>query len=551
MKYMINKQGGFAVVYGLIILMIATVGGTSILFMTMKDRVAGADYAGMRSSSEGAIAACKAFEGQCLTAPDVTLATLKNYIGDHSYKWLLGASAANANSEQKIKFYDGTNAPSYSAQILGYDSVNSFIVIKGTGYDGMGGKKTAIASYQLGGLVYGGAPSTPFGYSLFLGGAMENCNAATNVTGDVYLSLAGSTNPQHLNSSTVTINGNLKTAPSANKLNPSGGASGTLIITKNAFFQCPLEMGASINVQGKAGFTQGFTNFTYPIICGGDAYFIESSDFSCTNCHSQRCATGQSNKICYYKSPVTSGHFYGFQSKTSTSFTADQVAAALGMTASAENPDTVKIPTWGAGVVKLVHSNKDISNNDIPITVDSLLKWWDDQNNASKLYKNLWLVVQQDGNVKFGTGTGAQFTKKLIWITGDNILDGNTQWCDCTYNGASPSNTFIYVNGSGHLNNWGVPITKNFRGYIYVNSTSTSQQIFQFGANANFYGAINIEVGTYDLNTGPLNLICDPSAASELASIGIIRAPSAASLPAPGLSLVDLKIRPTMLSIQR
>jgi hypothetical protein len=544
MNHKNNSQGGFAIVYGLFILLTATIAGTAILFMTQKDHIASADYASTRSSSMAAMAALKAFEGQCSVDPGLTFAVLKKYIGNHDYKWFFGASADVANIEQKIDLTTSTIGPEYSARIVGFDSVNSLIVIEGIGYDGAGGKKKVIASYELGGLAMVTWPASSM-FGVFVGGSMENCNAPTNVTGDVYLSLSGTTTDQHLNSSATTITGNLKTGVSDKYLD----LSGNLTVTKNAFIQCRMQLNNVFTVNGKSGFGSPWAtkNWNQAFQLKDDAYFVPTTSWN----NAGKVNGPGTTKTVKYNSTGVAGNFTNFTKvANSPDMTDAQVATALGMTAGNENPDTVKIPVWETGVVKEVGGGSGIT-----YTVDSVLNWWNAQNSLGKLYKGAWLVVQQTGDVTMATGSGNQFTKKLIWITGNFMLDAAGKWFDCTYSGANASNTFIYVNGSGHLNAWGVPTDKNFRGYIYVNSSSTSYQIYQFGTNTHFYGAICQEKGVYDLNTGPLNLdfsagSAGQSALAELASMGLVVPPAAIGLPPPGLALYDLKVRPKLVSMQ-
>ncbi len=533
MKTKMSAHGGFAIVYGLAVLLIATISGTAILFLTQKDRSAGADYAGMRASSRAALAALKAFEGQCAIAPDTSLAILKRYISDHTYKWLLGPTAAVANTEQKIEFCGTSNGPKYSARIIGYDSVTSLITVEGIGYDGSGGKKKVTASYRLDGLKYAATPPKP-AFAAFLGGALQNVNDTVNITGDVYLSLLGDATSQHFNYG-GRITGNLKTRKTTDTMLD---ISDPLTVTGKAWMRCKLQPKDTFKILGKAAFEKGFQNFDKAIDVYGTSYFNQSSNLPSANC-----IIGHSNTVFYYDYAITSDRFTsGFSSKKSVS-SLMSLADSMGMSPNDERPDTVILPSALTDLALHV-SGGSVSAN----TVENL---WTNQRTAGKLYKDKWLVLQLDNDIT--GGGGGPFTKKVIIMTGNHSINAGVNWYDC----ADTSNTFIYITGTGLMNDFGVPDNKKFRGYIYVNSSSNV--IYKFGKNTTFYGAIcHAKGSSFNLNTGPkgtLNIIYGPgslgaSAVAELSNLGLIQQAGTTVFTTPGLNLADLKIRPSLLGIQ-
>ncbi len=526
MKNMINNHGGFAIVYGLVVLLLVTVSGTAILFLTQKDRVAVADYASIRSSSQAALAALKAFEGQCQKAPDTALAILKKYSSDHEYKWLLGSSSAVANIEQKILFGSGANAPKYSARILGFDEDNSFIIIEGIGYDGNGGKKKVVASYQLDGIVMS-VPAPIKVYGLYLGGTLGNCNSTVNITGDVYLSMDGSTNPQHFNQG-GTITGNLKTGNKSNVLD----ISSNLTVTGKAFIRCPLMCNNAFRVNDKAGFEKEINPLNQQMQLFGDAFFNSTYPSSWNS------NVNMNGHAVKYNPALPVAKFTNTSSATSAS--GIDIATELGMAPGDEYADSVIMPTWPGGVVKNVSGS--ISASDVET-------WWTQKQTAGKLYQNEWLVLELNGDVSMNGG--GPFAKKVIWITGSHVMNVNGNWYDC----ADGSITMIYVNGSGYINGLGVPANKKFRGYVFENSTSSNGISYQFGSNTTFYGAIHHGKGNFNLNSGPLNLVFNAgslgqTAIQELVDLGLIIPSGSTTVLPPGLNLVDLRIRPTMLGMQ-
>jgi hypothetical protein len=533
----INNRGGYAVVYGLFVLMLATVAGTAILFMTQKDHIASADYAGSRTSSIAAMAALKAFEGQCSANPTLTYAILQKYINNHNCKWLFGANTTVDNTQElKIDLTANTNGPEYSARIVGFDSVNSYIVIEGIGYDGSGGKKKVLASYELGGLNLTTVYSIP-GYGMYLGGSLTNSNAQINILGNVYLSMNGCGNCQHFNVG-GTITGDLKTASTSNYLMiPSTGA---LTVTGKAFIRCPMEVQAVFRVNDKAGFEMGYNNFTSTIQLYGNSYFNQTANFGSANC-----VVGHTTNLVRYNSAISLDRFStGFSARTSVTTTMS-LADSLGMTSGDESPYTVTMPSWGSGVVKDVAAGT--------YQVSDVTSWWTSQQTAGKLYQDEWLILRLTGAITMnGNGT---FYNRVIWLTnGYNInsygTPGYATWYDCD----DASNTMIYVTGTSVLDLWGVPNNKRFRGYIYFDSPNTSN-LKLGGDNTVINGAICYKQGAFNLNAGKLNIVYNngslgQSALQEYIDLGIIAPPGMAGTTPKRLDLVDFKIRPNLLGVQ-
>jgi hypothetical protein len=479
---MINQRKGFAIVYGLLILLFITITGTAILTLTRSDRDSASHYQSSLVATQAAQAALKAVEGQMANAPDTMAATLRKFLTNSKYKWFFGGSVADAYNFRVINL--GSNSK-YSAEILEFDSKNLLLTVEATGYDNVGSRKRLTALYKLDGLSSPSLKSIR-PYALYLGGALQNCNSPINIKGDVYLSMVSGSSPTQYFNNGGTIYGNLKTGTS-NSFGINSGAA--LTVTENAFIRCAMQPQDVFTVKGKAGFeNKGFSNFTSKFQLYGNSFFNNTNSFG-----SSGCVVGHGSNYVRYNSGMGSDRFTGFSSKASVS-SQMSLADSLGMTAGDDAADTVKLPTWDAGVVKNVSAGT--------YSVDDVILWWDDQNSLSKLYNGEWLVVQQTGNVQMLIGSGTTFTKKVIWITGNYTLDGNIGgsppggWYDCS----SVSHTLIYVNGNGHLNNWGVPSNKSFRGFIYVNSTYAYEQIYKFGTGTTINGAIEQAKGAFDLN---------------------------------------------------
>jgi len=539
MSTIYKNQRGFAIVYGLVVLVLATVAGTGLLVMTRQGRTGAGDYGNMRIVSQAALAACKACEGQFLDDPETALDILKKFKEDPSNKWLLGGPA-DAGSEQRVTLGSFTGASEYSACIVGFDETNYMIKIEGTGYGSNGGKKKVTAAYELQGLGRGNIPySMPFG--IFLGGQLENCNEPIHIDGDVYLSGKGLWGPdnQHFNQG-GTINGNFKTAVSTNYLD----IGQNLRITGNAFMQMGCWPNSGVfTVEGKAGFTYNFKNMNGSLSLKDDAYFRPTSNLPSANK-----VVGTAGHTVKYRPPATADRFTGFGTETSVAglLTTD-IANDLGMTTADELPMGYKLPTWGAGVVESVageNYNGDLS----AATVEN---YWTTHRDNGTLFQNEWLVMQLTHNIKI---TGGDFTRKAIWITGDYQLDGNGNFFNCS----DESNTLIIVNGSGNISSMGPPNNGNFRGAIYVNTSYDYAMIYQFGSNSNFYGAIHHASETkFNINSGGADtarvLLTHPlaqTAMQEIVNTGIILSPGLTTPPERELALLDIKIRPRLLCMQ-
>jgi hypothetical protein len=487
-----NKREGFAIVYGLIALLCVMSFGTAILFMVRSDRESAAHYKSSQSALQAANAALKAVEGQLANAPDTSVAILRKFLNNSNYKWFFGKTVADASVSQVVKL--GSDGSKYSAKIVAFDSTNSILTIEAVGYDGMGGKKRVTAIYKLSGLS---VPSyKPFrSYGLFLNGILQNCNSPINIKGDVYLSLNGG-GPQHFNQG-GTITGNLKTGDYNNTFD----VSSNLTVTGNAYIRCPMTCNNTFTVNGKAGFQKPITVLNSDMQLYGDSYFDFSPYSNWNN------SVNLHGHAITYNPCIPVAKF--INKTTSTSSSNIDVATALGMIDSNEAIDTVKLPTtW---------SIRYVSGQ---ITVSNLESWW----SLATLYQGKWLVLRLTGDVDASQMTGT-FTKKVIWITDNHAMNINGTWYDC----ADTSNTFIYVNGGGCLRGMGVPTNKSFRGLIYVDSPGGAT--YQFGTGTTFKGAIEHANGTFDLNSGTLNIdfsngSSGQAAVDEIVASGLIVVPN-------------------------
>jgi len=538
-----DNQHGFALVYGLVVLLLACVGGTALLFLARKDHMNASDYSQMRNASLAAMAALKSFEGQMRDDPNGTLNILKEYVDDQNDRYLFGPQLSH--NEVKVNLWgddliNGIKSPQYSAKIVSFDQTNYFISLEAKGYGSNGGIRKIIATYELAGL---GLTDCTLGssFGLFLNGMLENCNARIYIKGDVYLSMNGGSSNQHFNLG-GKIEGNLKTASNTNVMDFSG--SGALAVTGKALFLCKVQPQAVLKVSKDAVFSKDFVNFTSTVMVDGNVYVATGSNFGNANCIDGDNGGG---KTAYYRyaTGVSSDRFKDFTYKANlTTYTETYLASQLGMTATAEVPFGLNLPaSWGTNVAKSVSGSVSGSNLDT---------WWGEKQAAGLLYQNEWLILNQTGGISM---TGGTFTKKVIWVTNGNTITVNKNWPGC----ALTSNTLLIVNGTGFLSNMGVPNGSNFRGLIYHSkeNTTTNTQ-YAFGGSSTVYGAIqHAGNAKFNLNGSPGDSLkiffTDPigqTAIQEIVNTGVILGPGIAAPEVRVLDLADTKIRSTLASLQ-
>ena len=524
----VHNEHGFALVYGLVVLLIASVAGTGMLFMSRKSSAGASEYAKVRMASLAASAALKACEGQFLDDAVTAFAILKKYDEDDSFKWLLG-DATGADSEQRIKMWDSSaGSPEYSAKIISWDRENHYLTIEGTGYVPRGGKKRALAVYELSGIGEVTAP-TP-NYALYLGSYIQNLNCPFNIQGDMYISLGGVSGEQHVNGgSGGTVNGNLKVdSYSTNMLDLSGAVT----VTGNALVLGRLKLQGPFTINGKAGFTNDIPVFNSTIQIGDDAFFSQTGDFGRTDG-----VVGLPTKTVTYNSAISSDRFKNFH-KIPATMTDEEVAAAVDMTTDPAEPYTVDI-----GVIP---ASKIMDTAVSSLTGSTVESWWANQQAAGNLFCGEWLVVRLSGNPNVN---GGYFTRKVIIMVSSMNVNGN--WYDCS----DESNTMIYISGeNGQPGGIGVPSGKQFRGFIYCDNRWGAT--YQFGTGSIVYGAIQHKRGMFNINNGVLNMDFregspGKSALQELKDCGVVGEPGGGAPVTTGeMVLTDLKIRPKLLAKQ-
>ena len=519
-----RDQGGFAVVYGLVVLFLATLAGMSLMYMSRKDKESSSDYSKMRDAAIAARTALSAFEGQFGKNSDLAVATIDSFCSDTKYRWFFASSATLSSSEKRKYLRNDNGSPSFSARIMKYDSVNYLIQVEGIGYGGHGGKKRAIGIYKLEGVKNLTASAGTPKHALYLGGASQNFNGGYNITGDVYFSMNWGDQSINGNAAGI-INGNFKTGDSNNRLQ----VNGNLTINGNAYVRTPMNINSgTVRVNGISGFQKEFTALNTQMKLNGDAYFNSTYPYNWNS------NVDMLNHIVKYNPAINSGKFVNTKAGSGSQSNID-IASKVGMTNTNEAPVAVNMPSFPAGVVKNVSG--DITGEQLDALYNS---------NSGSLYNGEWLVVRTSGWVNM---KGGNFTKKVIWLVDANGINSNSgqSWYNCS----DESNTMVYATG-GSFNMY-LADNYKFRGYLYNNSTSST--IYQFGNNTIFNGAIHHSLtSNFCINGGTLNLqygenSSGQSALQEFGTLGIVIPPGGSGVPGKTIALIDTRVRPRLLGV--
>jgi len=498
------------------VLFIASISGVSIIYMSQKDRSSASDYSKVRSAASAARSALDAFEGQCSSQPQNVLEILKKYNQNSSNKWLLG-NAQDASSEQRIKSWNGKDAPSFSACIMKFDSTSCLLQVQGIGYGGIGGKKKAVGLYKLRGI--GSVAPWIQKDAIHLAGEGRNFDVKINVNGNVYFGA-----DVHFNGGAVgsVINGNFKTGNS----DKTSEFDIPITINGNAYFQTPLEVKGSngLSIYGKSGFEKKV--YIGPDLKLYGAAFVNG-----------QIASGyfdMNNNPFMYSGQYSIEHNIKNASPAPINNHGEiDIASKLGM-------NTGKEPHLEAGI-EHIPSDKILKFSSLGwnnFTAAQLQAKYNDAASKNQLW-NDFLVIRIDTWASM-SASPSTFNGKVIWIVDAN-LNSNGNWYKC----GPSSNTLVYVRSGGSVA--GLGSAHHFRGYIYVEGTGEVK--YNWSTGNTFSGAIHhvSDQSEFQMNSGMvLNITYDESVLNEIIGTGVIRYPKEMS---GGLVLQDTKIRPELLSI--
>lgn len=514
-----SKNGGFAVVYGLAVLLLASIGGMSIMYVSQKDKITASDYSKMRTAANAARAALDAFEGQCNSRPQEVLDILRQYKKKPAYKWLLN-TADKANSETKFKCWNGVDAPLLSACIMKFDSAQLLIQVKGIGYGGLGGKKNAIGIYKLKGI--GLTNSWAQKDAIYLAGEGRNFDRKIIVNGNVYFGA-----DVHFNGSAEgsIINGDFKTGNSSEQ----SEFDVPFTIKGKAYFQTP------IKVNGTYGFTvYGESGFEKSINTGPNLYFYN-------NVYVNGAVAGNGQLDMNFNKITYSGLYipivYKFKNPGSSINNRDKIDIASILQMKTGNDPHLIANVNGIPLTKIIKiSNLRWSN----FTASTLQTKYENAYAKGQLW-NDFLVINVDAIVSMADG-GGTFNGKVIWIV-ENKMNCNGNWYDCD----PTSNTLVYVKSGGSV--IGLGSGKKFRGYVHVEGSGNVTYLWKSGNS--FKGAIHhvSDNSGFQLNSSngvDWNISFDESVLNEFMESGLITPPGGNT---GGFVINDVKLRPELVSI--
>lgn len=513
-----RKNDGFAVVYGIVLLLVASIAGVSLITISQKDNISSIDQIKMRAAAVSAEAALTAVEQQCENQPQVIVDILNNYVANNNNTsgkgWLL-SSANNWEQETRIPLdLTASNPPQYSARILSYDNSSNIMQIEGYGYGGGGGgRKKAIGIYQLSGL----SQSAPFDrYAFYMIGEAQSFDNPVNINGNVYF--AGK----------VASNGTL---PSV--INGSFQAMSTTetvlfqsVFTFNgpALFMGPTTLQKVINFNQKAGFNKTVTLNAGPHQAKEDLYFNNSiSSNNTTNVFNLN--GNKAHTTTTYPVPaarVTNGTIV-------QDGAAIDVAAAVSLSSTLKDPFQFDISVIPNSYIKAVSGNVNATQ------INDLSK-------NSTLWKGYLVIKPAPYTAVQRVSNGSNtLTCNTIWII-EKMMFSNDGWYDCAPN----TMTVLYLKSTGQLN--GLGSGGYFRGYIHA--TENYNITYAWKAGNNFIGAVHhvSKTGKFQMNSaaGVWNITWSDEVIQQLVNDGLVKIPGGGTATGQ-LVLSDFNLKPKIL----
>jgi hypothetical protein len=509
------NNGGFAVVYGLIVLFIASIAGVSLITISQKDNISAVDHVKIRAAAVAAEAALVAVEKQFENQPQVIVDILNRFTaaGTNTANrgWLL-STADNWTQETRIRFDVANSAsPSYSARILSFDATSRVVQVEGYGFGGAGGRKKVIGLYQLSGI----AQATPISrYALYMGGESKNFDKPVNITGNVYFN------------DSVQFNGGAAGSIIDGTVQALSTTSPFLVLSSvtfkdNVLFMGPTTLQAIVNFNGRVGFDKAVAVNNGPMQCQKDLYFnntITGNSAFDLNTH-----VAHRSAVTINASRITDGTIVQDGATIN-------VANSVSLSSTPQLPFQVDISVIPASFIKTISGNVNAT------TIQNLYA-----SSSSSLWKG-YLVIKPAAyaamqRVSSGSNT---VTCNTIWIV-DKMMFSNDGWYDCGPN----TMTVIYLKSKGQIN--GLGSAAYFRGYIH--GTDTSNVTYNWKTGNNFVGAAHhiSKFAKFQMNSagGTWNITWDQTVLTELINIGLVTVPG--GVPTGALVLSDLCVRPKIV----
>lgn len=518
-----NDQNGFAVVYGLAILFAATIAGTSLTYITNKDKVASTEMVKVRAAAIAARASLQAVEGQFAKQPAVAYNIIKKYTTNPSYKWLLGNDPNSANNPVSVQLKpDNPNSPSFSARIMRFDPTSALLQVEGIGKGGgfSGGKKSVVAIYSIGGVEQ--KTSHKKRHALYIAGEGKNFDTRITINGDVYFGGDVMFNGGANNS---LINGNLKVGVTSNPT-AQFRSDANLTVKGNAYIQTNFFSQAGLTVEGKMGFEKDVEIRNNQMQLHGDAYFNGRIPNDCWNINMNNHKATYTNRI------ENSSKIINASARENIGGGRIDIASRLGMEAGDETAFRVDISSIDESYIQPVGSI-------IPDKItSSSLQWAYDHTPADKKWNDFMVVrVNSEKAIQDDGGT---FNGKVIWIVESKIICNQS-----LFKSSANSNSLFYVKSGGEITELGG--VNDFRGYVHVEGTGTVTQAWKGGT---FNGAIHYasENANFQFNSGcHLTMNYDTDAIQEFIDMGIVDPRQ--DLVEKELVLQDTRIRPILQGV--
>jgi hypothetical protein len=513
------NNSGFAVVYGIIVLFIASIAGVSLITISQKDNTSAIDQVKIRAAAVSAEAALVAVEKQFENQPLVVVDILNRFTAAGANTankgWLL-STADNWTQETRIKLDPANTAsPSYSARILSFDVASKVVQVEGYGYGGAGGRKKAIGLYQLSGLTQ---TSPVKRYAFYINGEAKMFDKPVKFTGNACFLGPFASN----GTDSFVINGSFQALSTIETVL----FQSKFIFNGPALFMGPTTLQAVMTFNGKAGFNKVVTLNSGPMQAKSDLYFNQSiSGNSPSNVFNMNGHVAHGTTT----SPISSSRI--------TNGTIVQDGAAINV-ATAVSLDTTAQPPLRFDSTAIPSSYiKSVSGNVNATTINNLY-------NSSTLWKG-YLVIKPAAYTSIERSsdvTTSTLKCNTIWIV-ESMMFSNNGWYDCAPN----TMTVIYIRSNGQIN--GLGSGGYFRGYVYAKDNFNITYAWKAGNNC--IGAFHhvSNTGKFQMNscTGIWNLTYDDEVINKLIADGLLIPPGGAAANG-GLALADLCIRPKIVS---
>ncbi|HEX2957384.1 MAG TPA: hypothetical protein VHO70_11160 [Chitinispirillaceae bacterium] len=512
----LRSDYGFATMYGIIILFVASIAGVSLITISQKDNISSIDQVKMRTASVSAEAALRAVEQQCENQPQTIIDIVNKFVklgsSTTNKGWLL-SNATDWDRENRISL-DSTvaNAPQYSARVLSFNTDNLIMQVEGYGYGGTSGRKKAIGLYQLSGVE----AALPYKkYAIDIRCEAQYFDRPINVLGNVCFSDALQFNG---GASGSIIDGTFEAVSPTAQVT----FAGSVTFKNKALFMGPVTGNVPFTLMSNAGFNSS-VHVDGIADARNDVYFnntINGNRYFNMNGHT-------AHHGATYINPARISNGSLVQDGSSI-----DVASVLSL--SSALPPSLQFDISSIPAAKILRSSVVFGSQVDATKINNLYT------SSSSLW-NDYLVIKVDNSLQMNRNWGSNLVNhKTLWII-ESAMTTPSGWYDC----GTGTMTVIYLRSHGSVNDLGT--SGYFRGYIHA--SDNTNVIYNWRTGNNFIGAIHHSShdAGFQMNTGSTwNITLDESVLEELITLGLLRIPGA-NTSIKQLVLSDLKIRPRVI----